>query len=117
MRHIDGSAHYVLYENGVIIIETSSDAMTIHEITHIVQSWFSGGLEFNQAGLLKNAATKMKAGKEVKADALINNEVEAYQRQYSYDKSFPISGIRLFGIDKEAIRRIKDVNGIFVYPF
>ena len=55
--------------------------------------------------------------KRVKADALINNEVEAYQRQYSFDKSFPISGIGLFGISKEAVRQIGDINGIVVYPF
>ena len=110
-------AHYVIKDGDTVFIETSNDAITIHEITHIIQSWFSCGLDFNEDGLLKNAATNMSVDKNTKKKALGMNEVEAYQRQYSFDKSFPIHVNSLFEINIDSVSKITDGNGILVYPY
>ena len=49
--------------------------------------------------------------------AISNMEIEAYKRQYSFDLSFPESGIRrLNDINIHSVGRIRDSSGEPVYP-
>lgn len=90
-------------------IESSSDALSIHEISHVRQSLEAGGLKFTHEGLLLNSGSGLK-GKS-------NIEVESYQLQYSVDQTFPgknHNGIQ--GIDIHSVGNIKDDNQNYVYP-
>jgi RHS repeat-associated protein len=111
-NNISGGQHNVRKDgsDGKIYIETSSDAISIHEITHVRQSLTSsGGLRFDPDGRLYNA------GGSERGQAMM--EVESYRMQYSYDKSFPgnTKGKGLNGIDIHSVGNIRD-NGIPVYP-
>ena len=112
----EGGRHSVKRSSsGKILIETSSDALSIHEITHIIQSWQAGGLEFNSEGNLLNAG--INAPTRDRYQAISNMEIEAYKRQYSFDLSFPESGIRrLNDINIHSVGRIRDSSGGPVYP-
>ena len=112
----EGGRHSVKRSSsGKILIETSSDALSIHEITHIIQSWQAGGLEFNSEGNLLNAG--INAPTRDRYQAISNMEIEAYKRQYSFDLSFPESGIRrLNDINIHSVGRIRDSSGEPVYP-
>ena len=112
----EGGRHSVKRSSsGKILIETSSDALSIHEITHIIQSWQAGGLEFNSEGNLLNAG--INAPTRDRYQAISNMEIEAYKRQYSFDLSFPGSGIRrLNDINIHSVGRIRDSSGEPVYP-
>ena len=58
-------AHKVRLENnGTISIETSEDALSIHEITHVRQALDAGGLEFSASGYLKNPGTRAKSSQQ-----------------------------------------------------
>lgn len=81
-------------------IETSGNAVTIHEITHIRQSLKKGGLFFNSRGELRNPGFEndSKANHEIIAAG--NYEIEAYQAQYSLDfRSLPQSVGNIDNID------------------
>jgi len=109
-NHTSGGQHNVRKgSDGIIYIDTSSNALSIHEITHVRQSLTSGGLRFDHNGRLYNA------GNGERRQAMM--EVEGYQMQYSYDKSFPgYTGNKgLFGIDIHSVGNIRD-NGVLVYP-
>lgn len=84
-------AHKVRLENnGTISIETSEDALSIHEITHVRQALDAGGLEFSDSGCLKNPGTRAKGSQRY--IAISEAEIEAYKMQYSYrPESLPIS--------------------------
>ena len=112
----EGGRHSVKRSSsGKILIETSLDALSIHEITHIIQSWQAGGLEFNSEGNLLNAG--VNAPTRDRYQAISNMEIEAYKRQYSFDLSFPESGIRrLNDINIHSVGRIRDSSGEPVYP-
>jgi len=105
----DGKHGVVKGSDGVITIEGSSTGIYIHEIRHIGQSIEAGGLKFNKAGKLLNAATTYHQGRL--------NEVEAYQVQYSYDGSYPApSGASsLRDINEKSLMKIKLSNGDPVY--
>ena len=108
-RQIGGGEHHVRQgDNGTVYIETSSDAMSIHEITHIRQSLDAGGLKFSN-GLLNNAGKKL--------ESMCNMEVEAYKMQYSYDRSFPGRTNGLNGIDVHSVGNITNEHGAPVYGF
>ena len=84
----DGGIHQVWKgEDGKVYIDTSSDAMSIHEITHVKQSLESGGLEFSGEGKLLNAGIRAPMGDRYAA--ISQMEVDAYRMQYSFDRSFP----------------------------
>ncbi len=56
LSSISGGEHKVRQGNdGKVYIETSSDAISIHEITHVRQSLDLGGLNFSSSGELVNA--------------------------------------------------------------
>lgn len=85
----------VTQTKGVVYIGGSQSHEHIHEITHIVQSLNAGGLVFDsETGKLKNAATTMVGAAD--------NEIEAYQRQYS------MGGSNAIGMNK--VESINDVN-------
>ena len=97
---IGGGEHHVrLGDDNRVYIETSSDGLLIHEITHIRQSLMAGGLDFSGKGELLNVGNKYKG--EEKYMIISNMEIEACKMQYSYDKSFP--------------GNVKSINDINIY--
>ena len=80
LSSISGGEHKVRQgSDGKVYIETSSDALSIHEITHVRQSLDAGGLKFSTNGELLNAGVGIKG--------ISNMEIVAYKMQYSYDRS------------------------------
>gem|GEM_PF-2102540 len=107
---ISGGEHRVRQgSDGKVYIETSSDAMSIHEITHIRQSLNAGGLKFSTNGELLNSGVGLKS--------VSGMEIEAYKMQYSYDGTFPgnLGGRGLQGIDVHSVGGIMN-DGKPVYP-
>lgn len=111
LSHIDGGKHHVLKgEDGIIYIQTSLDAFSIHEIAHVRQSLTSGGLKFKD-GYLKNA----KVDKGMNAAAKM--EIEAYKMQYSFSPaSFPYAN-NIKGVNYQSVGDIRDESGKLVYDF
>ena len=108
LKYITGNEHHVTLEQGIINIETSSDAISLHEITHVGQGICFGKLEFNENGLLKNP------GNTLEKQAAF--EVEAYRVQFSMDGSFPGSVSSLNDINIQSVGDIKREDNTFVYP-
>jgi RHS repeat-associated protein len=79
----DGTHGVVKGGDGVINIEGSNTGLHIHEMRHVGQSIEAGGVKFDKDGRLFNAG---KTKEEQR-----NNEVNAYQVEYSYDGSYPAS--------------------------
>ena len=110
LSSISGGEHKVRQSSdGKVYIETSSDALSIHEITHVRQSLDAGGLKFSTNGELLNAGVGIKG--------VAKMEIEAYKMQYSYDRSFPgsLGGRGLQGIDVHSVGGIIN-DGKHVYP-
>ncbi|SHF03444.1 RHS repeat domain-containing protein [Dysgonomonas macrotermitis] len=110
LSSISGGEHKVRQgSDGKIYIETSSDALSIHEIAHVRQSLDAGGLKFSPNGELKNSGIGIKG--------ISNMEIEAYQKQYSLDESFPgrLNGRAIQGIDVHSVGNITDDKGRRVY--
>lgn len=108
LRNINGGEHHVvLGDNDVIYIETSSNAISLHEISHIRQSLNGRGLIFDNRRLVNNGTTR---------NSISANEIEAYKIQYSYDTSFPGGGGTLNGITIQSVGNIRNDRGEFVYP-
>lgn len=103
----DGRHGVVKDSKGVIQIEGSNTGLHLHEIRHVGQSISAGGVKFNSNGQLLNSAT-------TKADG-INNEINAYQVQYSYDGSYPASAGSLKDINSKSLMEIKLEDGTPVY--
>ncbi|MDR2407162.1 MAG: hypothetical protein LBE13_03495 [Bacteroidales bacterium] len=100
LNHISGGEHHVKQGNdGKVYIETSSDALSLHEISHVRQSLDAGGLKFEKGKSLN--AYYNGTPKEFS-----NMEIEAYQIQYSYDMSFPGKTSNLRGIDVHSVGNI-----------
>ena len=110
----NGGEHHVRKaEDGRVLIETSSDALSLHEISHVRQSLTNvGKLQFNPNGFLYNAGrTSQKMFSEM--------EIEAYKIQYSYDLTYPgsLSQKGIQGIDAKSIGNIYNhITGKYVYP-
>ena len=110
LSNINGGEHHVrLGDDQKVYIETSSDALSIHEITHVRQSLVAGGLKFSKGGRLLNIGSPNNYPLISKA------EVEAYKMQYSYDKSFPGTVSSLSDIDIRTVGNIRKENGEPVY--
>ena len=110
LSSISGGKHKVRQgSDGKVYIETSSDALSIHEVTHVRQSLDAGGLRFSTNGELLNAGVGIRS--------VSNMEIEAYKMQYSYDRSFPgsLRGRGLQGIDVHSVGGITN-GGKHVYP-
>ncbi len=103
----DGTHGVVKGSNGVINIEGSNTALHIHEIRHVGQSIEAGGVKFNKDGKLLNAATTLEGAR--------NNEVNAYQTQYSFDGSYPAGASSLKDINGTTLMNIKTSDGKTVY--
>jgi RHS repeat-associated protein len=100
--HIEGGSHTVVKgDDGKIYIQTSSDALSVHEITHVRQSLETGRLKFYDGKLL-NAASGTSE------ELFSQMEIDAYQMQYSVDRSFPGNLKRkgLKGIDVHSVGNI-----------
>lgn len=111
LSSISGGEHKVRQGgDGKVYIETSSDALSIHEITHVRQSLDAGGLKFSTNGELLNAGVGIRG--------VSNMEIEAYKMQYSYDRPFPgsLGGRGLQGIDVHSVGGIINDDGKHVYP-
>ena len=107
LSNINGGEHHVrLGDDQKVYIETSSDALSIHEITHVRQSLVAGGLKFKNGNLLNTGTTSRGKAKI---------EIEAYKMQYSYDKSFPGYINSINDINIQSVGNIKKENGEFVY--
>jgi hypothetical protein len=119
LSQTNGGEHHVRKSSdGKIYIETSSDALSIHEITHVRQSLEAGGLKFSKNGELLNAIGNVKVGSESWYKAITDNEVEAYQMQYSYDLSFPgnLGGKGLQGINVHSVGNIRNpATNTYIY--
>ena len=102
-----GEHHVVKGNNGVIRIEGSNDGLYIHEIRHVGQALETGELKFNSAGLMLNPGKTLEEG--------INNEINAYQTQFSFDSSYPGNANSLKDINKESLLNIKNDDNTAVY--
>ena len=103
----DGTYGVVKGTDGVIKIEGSNTGLHIHEMRHVGQSIKAGGVRFNKDGKLLNAATTKEGAR--------NNEVNAYQVQYSYDGSYPAGANSLKDINGITLVQIKTEDGRIVY--
>lgn len=103
----DGTHGVVKGADGVITIEGSNTGLHVHEIRHVGQSIEAGGVKFNKDGKLLNAATTLEGAR--------NNEVNAYQTQYSYDGSYPAGASSLKDINATSLMKIKTTDGRVVY--
>ena len=121
LSRTDGSgAHTVrMGEDGIVYVETSENALSVHEIAHVRQSKEATGdgtLDFNSKGILKNPGTRAK-GQSKQNIAISQAEIEAYRMQYSYDpKSMPKKVSDLGSIDVHYVGSIRTASGQFVYP-
>src|SRR5690606_22445587 len=103
----DGTHGVVKGADGVINIEGSNTGLHIHEIRHVGQSIEAGGVRFNKDGRLLNAATTLEGAR--------NNEINAYQTQYSFDGSYPGGASSLKDINSTSLMNIKTSDGRTVY--
>ncbi|MEZ4886490.1 MAG: RHS repeat-associated core domain-containing protein [Chitinophagales bacterium] len=103
----DGTHGVVKGADGVIKIEGSNTGLHIHEIRHVGQSIEAGGVKFNKDGKLLNAATTLEGAR--------NNEVNAYQTQFSFDGSYPAGASSLKDINGTTLMNIKTSDGRTVY--
>lgn len=105
---------------GIILIDTYSDGISLHEIHHVAQSLLAGGLEFDGNGYLKNTALNqgIDNGKGLQLyEAIALQEIEAYKTQFSMDGTVPISGVySLNGINIDSVGSIVNAQGEVVYP-
>ena len=103
----DGTHGVVKTQSGVINIEGSNTGLHLHEIRHIGQSIDAGDVKFNSNGQLLNSAKTYEGG--------IQNEVNAYQIQYSFDGSYPAGASSLNDINSTTLFNIKGENGEPIY--
>ncbi len=103
----DGTHGVVKDSKGVIQIEGSNTGLHLHEIRHVGQSIGAGGVKFNKNGQLLNSATTISGGR--------NNEVNAYQVQFSFDGSYPAGASSLKDINGTTLMNIKKEDGTSVY--
>ena len=81
LSRTDGSgAHTVrMVEDGIVHIETSENALSVHEIAHVRQSKEATGdgtLDFNSKGILKHPGTRAK-GQSKQNIAISQAEIES----------------------------------------
>lgn len=121
LSNVDGSgAHTVrLGDDGMVYIETSGNALSIHEIAHVRQSKESSGdgtLDFNSNGILKNPGTRARQHID-KYQKTSEAEIEAYQMQFAYNPySLPKKATNVNGIDVHYVGSIRNGMGKPAYP-
>ena len=111
-RRVSNGVHKVVAGKGrLVTIQTSGDAVTIHEITHIRQSLNKGGLFFNSRGELRNPGFTSDSRDPRQIMDAGDYEVEAYKVQYSLDfRSLPLGVDSINGIDLFYIANIQYDN-------
>jgi RHS repeat-associated protein len=118
LNSISGGYHYVhLAKNGNVLIDASSDAFAIHEITHVRQALQAGGLQFNNTGSLINPGEYYYSNRQNRFQNISNMEIEAYRIQHSFDESFYLPIKRLSEINVHSVGNIRDESNNFVYPY
>ena len=132
MLEDDEDHYYALTENwgeeshvrmgggGIVLIDTYSDGISLHEIHHVAQSLLAGGLEFSENGFLKNAALNrgVDNGRGIQLyEAIASQEIEAYKIQFSMDGKVPMCGVNsLKGINVESVGALVNAQGGAAYP-
>ena len=112
-ERVQGEIHQVKQgRRGAVVIQTSEQAYTIHEITHVRQGLDAGGLQFNQYRLMKNPGINDKDWQKASG----NNEVEAYKAQFSLSPYSIRSIATIFEITLEYVGNIK-YNDNYGYPW
>jgi RHS repeat-associated protein len=109
-KEISGSEGDTYKEKGVIVMEVVSDASAVHEATH--------GWQVHSGLITGEGKGKMKYS----VDALFNNEISAYKRQYAYDPatvqnnvpSYPNNARGIQDITRNWVLGINN-NGDFIY--
>ena len=118
LTEIFSEGHHVKQgKGGIISIETSSDAISLHEIRHVVQALDNGGLSFSrETGYLLNPGINEKQTNK-RFSMIAQFEVDAYQHQFAMDHSFPISTVQsIHEIDVHTVGAIRNGQGYYVYP-
>jgi len=98
--------------DGKISIVGNGGELTVHEITHIRQSLDAGKLNFDP-----NNKKLQYISPNVAVQA--NQEVEAYQRQFSIKRTDLGTGIKFYSpneITPQVVGKIRRPNGTLVYP-
>jgi len=92
--------------DGVINIQGSSDAIHIHEISHVAQSLKSSeGLKFKNNFLLPTSSNGLR------------DEIKGYRAQYGFDPSSLPGSISTMGaVNLQFIANIRNSDGALVYP-
>lgn len=103
----DGIHGVVKGADGVIKIEGSNTGLHIHEMRHVGQFIEAVGVKFIKDGKMLNAATTKEGAR--------NNEVNAYQVQYSYEGSYPAGASSIKDINGTTLMHIKTEEGRNVY--
>jgi hypothetical protein len=109
-KEISGSKGDSYKEKGVIVMEVVSDASAVHEATH--------GWQVHSGLITGEGKGKMKYS----IDAIFNNEISAYKRQYAYDPasvqnnvpSYPNNARGIQDITRNWVLGINN-NGDFIY--
>ena len=102
-------------DDGLVYIETSQDALSIHEVTHVRQSIESGGLVFNSKGELENSGLKETKHMR-KIQKIADNEVEAYKNQFAFNPSaMPKKVSNIGSIDVHYVGSLRTGNGMPAY--
>lgn len=113
-------SHVRIGAGGIVLIDTSSDGISLHEIHHVAQSLLARGLEFSENGFLKNAALNrgVDKGRGIQLyEAIASQEIEAYKIQFSMDGKVPMCGVNsLKGINVESVGALVNAQGGAAYP-
>ena len=109
------SIGYVMNNNGIIEVISSTEDLFIHEITHIIQAWKQGEMRFSNNRLL-NPGIYMPASKRFEKAAM--NEVEAYKRQYAFKPdSYPGKVKSINDINVFSVGKIRTETGDLLYNY
>ena len=98
------------FSDGKIYINATTAGVALHEITHIGQSLDAGRLTFIDGGFLKNSGINL--------GECIDNEVDAYRTQFSFDGSFPshTKPSHIYEINRTSVSNLK-IDGKNTYEY
>ena len=109
----DGVHNVRQSDSGEIVIQTSGNAFSIHEITHVRQALsVEGGFQFDTYGLMMNPGVFSESNKVMR---MAEFEIDAYKAQYSFNYgSMPRNVSNIFNIDIHYVGSIR-YNGQYGY--
>lgn len=103
----------------MVYIETSENALSVHEIAHVRQSKDVSGdgtLDFSSNGVLKNPGTREKKHL-ARYKKISDAEIEAYQIQFAFNPaSLPKRATNVNAIDVHYVGLIINGKGQHAYP-